>query len=200
MESFRYKDKEIVFWNITGEVISQSKRSETHIYSSGGDGYIHGSGGYVHGHINAPTIHSNVITKHEFWIKKEDGKEESIQLSGCDIPIREGQKVTLIIAGNRGANDGRYVSLINHTTGKYWFIENSKSLNRNLKIDFINFTSLKSILIFIVAISAGIALPLLFLVYIYLVINRYGTISKLNKDLDRHLESLVRSVRESHQY
>ena len=61
MESFKHKDKEVEFYTITGEVLSQQKSSETHVTSSGGGGYIGKQGG----HISAPQIKTTVINKHE---------------------------------------------------------------------------------------------------------------------------------------
>jgi hypothetical protein len=61
MKSFNYKNKELTFSCITGVVQGgQEKRSETHVSSSGGGGYVGKHGG----HVGAPEVRSTVTTKH----------------------------------------------------------------------------------------------------------------------------------------
>lgn len=129
MENFRYKNRELEFWSVTGEVIGQNKYSETHISSSGGGGYINQHGG----HISAPTISSSVVTNQEFWIRRANGVEKSVQLSGRDIPLRQGQVITLISAGLKGKDSGYYSILVNHNAKRHWFINKADQLNRNLR-------------------------------------------------------------------
>ena len=119
MDSFKHKNKEIEFWQVTGEVLGQNKYSETHVSSSGGGGHVTQHGG----HVSAPKVHSTTVTNHEFWIKTDDGTEESVQLSGYDIPLREGQRITLISAGVKGYDSGYFSILVNHNTSKHWFIK-----------------------------------------------------------------------------
>jgi hypothetical protein len=56
------------FWDVTGDVISSKKRSETHISSSASTTYIQNGSGFV----NTPAINSSVSTNHEFWLKSDD--------------------------------------------------------------------------------------------------------------------------------
>ena len=130
MENFRFRKKEIDFLSITGEVLGQNKYSETHVSSSGGGGYVGEHGGRVH----APTVHSTTITNHEFWIKKEDGGEYAVQLSGCDIPLNKKKKITLISAGIKGKKTRYYCILVNHNANRHWFINKAEALNQKLKI------------------------------------------------------------------
>lgn len=95
------------FDSITGEVLSQNKFSETHVSGGGGGG--------SHGHTRSVSISSQAITKHEFWIKTDDGREEAIQLSGADVAIREGQRISLITIWNPSKDTGYYAMLVNHT-------------------------------------------------------------------------------------
>ena len=89
MENYTHLNKEVVFWKITGEVMDSNKYSETHVSSSGGGGYVGGSGG----HISAPRVSSRAVTNHEFWIRTQDGTEESVQLTGHDIPDRKSTRL-----------------------------------------------------------------------------------------------------------
>lgn len=107
--------KKVKFWTITGEVISSAKRSDTYV-----SGSTSGYNGQVYGDVN-----SNVVVAHEFWLRKPDGTEEEVQLHGHDIPLREGQKVTMLLARPDGRKRGFYVALINHTAGKYWLLEDN---------------------------------------------------------------------------
>ncbi|EPO3011086.1 hypothetical protein [Vibrio cholerae] len=142
MEGFTYRGKDVEFWQVTGEVLGSNKYSETHVSvsSSGGGGYVGPNGG----HVSAPTVHSSSssITNHEFWIKTEDGLEKDIKLRGVDIPLRPGQKITLISAGRKGSGNGWYSILVNHSAGKHWFINSADELNKKLKLELLTGKSL----------------------------------------------------------
>lgn len=131
MEDFKHRRKKLEFWSRTGEVLGSSKYSETQVWSTGG-----GGSGYVHpqhgGRINvsAPQVHSRSITHHEFWMNTPDGREHSVKLANKDIPLREGQKITLISCGRKGKRSGYYTILVNHSAGKHWFINTANDLNR----------------------------------------------------------------------
>lgn len=142
MENFKHRKKEIEFWQLTGEVLGSDKYSETHVSvsSSGGGGYVGPNGG----HVSAPKVHSSSssITNHEFWIKTADGLEKDIKLKGADIPLRAGQKITLISAGRKGKDTGWYSVLVNHSAGKHWFINKADDLNNRLRIELMTGKSL----------------------------------------------------------
>ncbi|NVK25944.1 MAG: hypothetical protein HWE10_13540 [Gammaproteobacteria bacterium] len=195
MENFKHKNKDIEFWSETGEILGQNKYSETHVSSSGGGGYVGKHGG----HVSAPQVHSTTVTNHEFWIKKEDGSEKSVQLAGHDIPLREGQKITLISAGVKGKDSGYFSVLVNHNANKHWFINKAGPLNRHLKIDQ---ATGKSILIagglwWLVAevtgsVETGAVIAGAFVVY--RLATKFFRISKMIKALDKHLESLAQQA------
>ncbi|AHF01714.1 hypothetical protein THIAE_08035 [Thiomicrospira aerophila AL3] len=123
MDDFKYGKKVVEFWQVTGEVLGSNKFSETYVSSSGG------------GPNYAPSIHSETVTNHEFWIKTEEGLEKDIKLRGIDVPLRVGQKITLVSAGLKGKDNGWYSLLINHSAGKHWFINNGVDLNNKLKLE-----------------------------------------------------------------
>jgi len=204
MENFSHRGKDVEFWHITGEVIGSDKYKETHVSSSCGGGNISGSitGGYgsVSGHISAPNIHSEVITNHEFWIKTEDGLEKDVKLYNRDIPLRVGQKVTLIWATRKGRSNSPYTILVNHSANKHWFIIKAGRLNQLLEIELITGKPLLIGGAITVAIAWGItyltdswALGLgaagIFIVYKF-VTKAKKIISLVNR-LEQHLENLA---------
>ena len=131
MESYNHGKKTVEFATITGEVLGSDKHSETHVSSSGGGGYVGREGGYV----RASQVHSSTVTNHEFWLRTEDGKEEDVKLKGYDIPLRAGQKITLITATTPEAKNYYYSVLFNHNAGKHWIIANGSKLTQRLNLE-----------------------------------------------------------------
>lgn len=115
MEPFRIGKAEINFTVVTGVILDSNKYSETHISSSGGGGHVGRDGGYV----DAPQIHSQVLTHHEFWVQLPDGREWPIKLVNADMPLRTGQNVTLVYGGI-GRKEGYLLMLMNHNSGQHW--------------------------------------------------------------------------------
>ena len=131
MEEFVHKGKQIAFAGMTGEVVGSQKFSETKISSSGGGGYVGPEGG----RISAPTIRSTSVTNHEIWIRAEDGVEHNVSLRGLDIPLREGQKVTLVATARKGAGVMMYCMLVNHSAGRHWYINTAEEMNQAMRIE-----------------------------------------------------------------
>lgn len=196
MEGFSYRGKDVEFWRITGEVLGSNKYSETrvNVSSSGGGGYIGPNGGHV-----APTtvdVSSTTVINHEFWIKTEDGHEKDVKFSGVDIPLRPGQKITLISAGRKGTGSGWYSILVNHSAGKHWFIKSAEELNPYLKLEMVTG---KSLLIAGAIVCTGYifyapweltwAAAGVFIVYRLVV--KISRTSGLKKSLQQHLENLA---------
>ena len=202
--SFIHRGKNVEFWQVTGEVLGSNKYSETHVSSSGGGGYV----GQHGGHVSAPTIHSSTVTNHEFWIKTEDGLEKPIKLRGIDVPLRPGQKITLISAGRKEAGSGWYSILVNHSAGKHWFINSAEELNKMLKLELLTGKSL----LIAGAIAWGvayvtapnhyrgkdwgdasweIALGAAGIFIVYRLIIKISRVSSLTKKLKSHLENLA---------
>lgn len=128
MEDFLYRGK-IVHCNvITGEVLDSNKFMETHVSAQGGGGNIGRHGGY----IQKARIDSSSITHHEFWIKTEDGIERHIKLRGFDIPLRPGQKITLVTVQRKGFGYNWYAALVNHNAQKHWFMDSAEGLSAKL--------------------------------------------------------------------
>lgn len=193
MEDFNYRGKTVVFWETTGIVLGTDKYSETHISSSGGGGYVGPHGG----HVSGPTVSSRTVTNHEFWIKKEDGSEQDIQLRGVDIPLRPGQKITIISSKLKDANSGWYTALVNHNAKKYWQVSNSKELNQLLRLEVVTF---KSLLIAITllplvyflshSVPAALSAATAFIIYRFFLKNY--RMNKIHKSLNSHIEKIAK--------
>lgn len=110
---FEYEGNRISFSSYTGEVIDESKHSETHVH--GGGGSVDQYGGTVN------PVQSSNVTKNEFWLKLEDGTEKDVQLTGWDIPLRSGQAVTAVSVQSSDTDGGYWVLMVNHDAGKYWY-------------------------------------------------------------------------------
>ena len=147
----------IEFLQVTGEILGTEKRAETHISSSGGGGYSYQGTG----HSSAPSIHSTVITKHEFWLRLADGTEKAVQLSGQDIPLRVGQRVTLVWARLSGTQSDVLSILVNHVERKHRFLQDGASLYRafGMNRESLGLGCL-GVLAFLIVISASAALKI----------------------------------------
>jgi hypothetical protein len=111
-------NRTVEFSLLTGAVISSQKHSETHVSSSGGGGYLHKGSGYV----SAPVVTSRIVTKHEFWIRKEDGQDVPVNLTNANVSVAEGQTVSLVLASVSGLEGAPPVLIINHNAKGHWFI------------------------------------------------------------------------------
>ena len=118
----------LAFSEVTGRVLDTAKRSETRFSGGGGGSYN------VGGQERTSPVHisSAVTTKHDIWIVDEaTGKERAIQLAGADVPLRAGQRITVVSAtGTRGGNvrHANNVLLANHDAGLYWTLRDGNDL------------------------------------------------------------------------
>jgi len=195
MKDFQNKGKALKFWSITGEVLSQNKFSETHVSSSGGGGYVGKSGG----HVSAPTVRSSTSINQEFWIKTDDGKEKSVQLYDQDIPIREGQKITLISGGLKGKDPGYKLVLVNHNSKEHWLITKAQELNSSLRAYVMTGKSLLIAggiwgVLNIVTNDGLFASYAAFFFIVFRLVQKYYGITKFNKALDKHIEALAQEA------
>jgi len=69
-------------------------------------------------------INSSTVVQQEFFLLADDGKEVAVQLTGHDIPVRDGNNITMI-GGEVSGKGGYWVRMINHDTGRYWDLANS---------------------------------------------------------------------------
>ena len=223
MEKFSHDGKEIVFWGDTGEVLSSGKYTETHVSvsSRGGDGHVGPNGGYIN--PVKVTSTSEVITHHELWIKTESGLEKDFKIINEDIPLRAGQKITIISAG-KTLESGFNTALVNHNAGKYWYINRASDLTEAfgygnlwtfkdklfgvLIFIFISLMSLSEKLIIrnwddiefkssFYRIDGGVVIPALCVSVFFMIIRAFfgsRRVSKFNKILAKHIEKVAQTT------
>lgn len=119
--SFERGDSRVDFRFYTGEVLDESKHSETHVEGGGG------SVGPYSGTVNP--VRSSTVTKTDFWLKLENGTEKDVQLTGWDIPLRPGQTVTVVSAWKPDSDNGSWVLVVNHDAEKYWYNYTEEEFN-----------------------------------------------------------------------
>lgn len=97
-------------WYRTGDVVGSGKRSDT--YVSGGGSVREGTG--------SVSISSTVVVQQEFFLREDNGEETPVQISGFDIPIRDGQRVTMIYVARKNVDSGWGGRLVNLNANKFF--------------------------------------------------------------------------------
>lgn len=109
----RIDDNTFCFSHYSGEILDSQKRTETRVSSQVG--------------YSGPIISSTVDTVHEMWIKQDDGREIAIKAYD-DVPLRVGQRVTVICTELKGAKNYIHSALLNHATGENRFLCSAEAL------------------------------------------------------------------------
>jgi hypothetical protein len=123
MESFTVEGKQVTLPTVFGEVTGCGKRS---------DSYVSGSGGGGNGNYRQPvSISTTVVVTQEFFVRGENGKEQPYKIVALDIPIRDGQHVTMISASVSGHGEWP-VRLANHTADRSWPVNEPRMIAREL--------------------------------------------------------------------
>ena len=100
MDPFTRRGKHVTFSSVTGKLTGSSKQSHSVVSSD-----------------RRGAISTRVVHTQEFFIETDDGREASYQLN-ADIPVREGQTVSMI-SGSDGRTD-LPMRLVNYNTGECW--------------------------------------------------------------------------------
>lgn len=196
MQDFTHGDKTVEFTALIGEVVGSEKLSETHVSSSGGGGYVGKHGG----HVSPAQIRSTSVINHEFWVRTDAGVERDVKLKGRDIPLRTGQRITLISATHKGgAGSSWYSVLVNHSAKKHWFLNSGPLLGKLLGLAPFNFKAL------LISIALCVALGYVtgshtfaFLLgggyFVYRFYVDYKRHTAMVNQLNKHLEQLVQQA------
>jgi hypothetical protein len=91
---------------VTGEVVKVQLTTETHV-----------SGGAPHAQT-AVKVHSRVINRMRFFIKRQDGKETDFSFANTTVGVREGHRVSVVLAKGPGRAPLKPILLHNHSTGQ----------------------------------------------------------------------------------
>ncbi|MEM8578162.1 MAG: DUF4112 domain-containing protein [Pseudomonadota bacterium] len=95
------------------------RRTETHIRGGGGGGMIQTVGGQTSGHIAPVTINSWTTHTNEVWYTQEDGTETFLLLDANAIPIRSGQKISLVFTAAPHLKGKMALTIVrNHSMGQ----------------------------------------------------------------------------------
>ncbi|MCS3473112.1 hypothetical protein M2401_006880 [Pseudomonas sp. JUb42] len=198
MQDFIHDDKTVEFISLVGEVVGSEKLNETHVSASGGGGYVGKNGG----HLSAVEISSTNVINHEFWVRDDAGVEHDVKLRGHDIPLRTGQRITLIGALRKhGTGTYWYSVIVNHSANKHWFLKRGAPLSAALGLTPFNLKALMiGIALFIVLGYVTGAHTLAFLIgggyFLYKYIGDQKRYSAMANRLDAHLESLAQQAYE----
>ena len=211
MEIYKTDRGSVEFFAFHGRVIDSDKVSETHVSSSGGDVWTDANG---NAHSTPLTVSSTSVTNHDFWIMTDDGKEQNIKLIGHDVPLRVGQRITVLYAQIEGGETGWPAAIINHNAKKHWYLYSGKKLNKY--IDFFPATLFEMLLynelticvslfgvifgiIFMIAGQAGSSYLILgALIHLTLGWRRVSRREKAEAGLDAHIGELCQSIYQTH--
>jgi hypothetical protein len=123
MESFTVEGKQVTLPVMFGEVTGSGKRS---------DSYVSGSGGGGNGNYRQPvSISTTVVVTQEFFVMGMDGKETPYKIVDLDIPIRDGQRVTMVSATVSGKGSWP-VRLVNHSADRSWPVNAPRMIAQEL--------------------------------------------------------------------
>ena len=208
METFKTDMENVEFFTVHGRVIDSNKVSETHVSSSGGDVWTDANGNT---HSTPLSVSSRSVTNHDFWIMTDDGEERNVKLIDHDVPLRIGQRITMLYASREGTNTGSPAALINHTAGNHWLLNKAGALNQD-----IGFYPVSSLMLFLlkpmtIAISIvfggwiamllgplGIFLIMGIVIHLWSVWKFASRINKVVDGLDAHIGDLCQSIYQTH--
>lgn len=126
-ETLELRGRIIEFGSVWGEVVGCHKHAETRVYGGGGGG--------TNGNSSPVSIGSRVTVVQEFFLKPHDGgPERAVALRGVDVPIRDGQAVTMVSAKVQGVEGYYWVRLVNHTADRVWTIADSGDVVEGLAV------------------------------------------------------------------
>jgi hypothetical protein len=119
-ETLEIQGKTLKFASSWGEVAGTHKHAETRVQGGGGGG----TGG------NTAPIHisSTVTVQQEFFLKTSGGGETPVKLSGADIPLRDGQSVTMVSVSRSEGNTVYWARLVNHAANQWYATSGSPVL------------------------------------------------------------------------
>lgn len=139
-EKFNHYGRSLNFMCITGEVLASDKRADvrvsaSHSLSTHGGGFLWQGTGSVSMNVTGHSfVNTTTNTAREFWIRLPDGVEKPIYLFDSNIPMREGQVISLIFCNADDSPNGTLVALVNHTAKAMWKVLGPAEINQRYKL------------------------------------------------------------------
>lgn len=99
---------------LLGRVAAEKKWAETHVWGSGGGGYVGKHGG----HLNSVRIGSTVDLNQEIWLDLPDGSPHCLQVTNMNVQALEGHPLSVVEV--RGARYGGIGTVCNLATGTHF--------------------------------------------------------------------------------
>lgn len=120
LQPFKFGKKESRIWSFTGRILGSSKRSETTVYHHSASSYVSPTTGTIQ--YTPSSTSSSTVVKQEFFVRDDEGKEVPYQLSGVDIPVHDGQAVTMISVEQVGGKWHWFARLVNLDTQRSYTV------------------------------------------------------------------------------
>jgi hypothetical protein len=133
MKTIDIHGRHYTIYNATGKVEEAGKNLETRVHGGGGGGFTYGGTGG-----SAPvSISSTTVVHDQIFLTDKAGVEHSFQLQDFDVAVRKGNEISVIWAVKRGKPTGKYVAVLNNTTGQNYF--NQKALKNVFRFNLLYF-------------------------------------------------------------
>jgi hypothetical protein len=193
MSRFMIANLPLQFRSVEGQAFGSQTRSETHVESSGGGGYLNQGSGYV----SAPTVTSKVTTKREFWVRPTQGPQVSVQLTDGDMAVADGQRVTLVYGWPKGYETDKteLVMVLNHDSERHLIMSSS-----NLNTALAQSVRLWPIAVIVALIWAAAEYNSEWFGYgaaaffVYRVVRRFLVVKKAAKRIEEHLGAVAQDM------
>ena len=99
---------------VTGEVLHSERAFETVVSSRGGGGSVGAYGGYV----APPRITSESVEHQDLFVRDDSGVEHSFHWNSWSLPVRPGNRVSVMWGGPEASTSGTYLFAKNMDTGE----------------------------------------------------------------------------------
>lgn len=103
----------------TGTVVGEQSQTLTSLSATttttGGGGFIYEGTGRIDGPTTTTNISSHTSERLRLFVREDGGDEFEVEFRDVPFGLREGQRVTIVFAGDRA---GHPMALFNHTTSK----------------------------------------------------------------------------------
>jgi hypothetical protein len=85
------------------------------------------SGRIINGSVSVPVndIHTETEIESEFWLTDKNGKEKHFSFDHEIVPMKNGQRISVIWGALTGTERGKYKCIYNHATGAFKMLPNS---------------------------------------------------------------------------